>query len=135
MAKLRNYEIDALHNVVCKRVSDLKEAKIAEIKKTVVLDEEDKLLLSLIKEYEALNMRRIEISELGEKLSKKIFETNPLYWMRVTEDDILKNKAEKQLPEKLIRPYRADIKDKLIVANIDGNIEDIMENIVAEYND
>ena len=44
MAKLRNYEIDALHNVVCKRVSDLKEAKIAEIKKTVVLDEADEML-------------------------------------------------------------------------------------------
>lgn len=135
MAKLRNYEIDALHNVVCKRVSDLKEAKIAEIKKTVVLDEEDKLLLSLIKEYEALNIRKIEISELGEKLSKKIFKKNPLYWVRVTEDDILKYKAEKQLPEKLARPYHADIKDKLIVANIDGNIENIIENIVAEYND
>lgn len=135
MAKLRNYEIDALHNVVCKRVSALKEAKIAEIKKTVVLDGEDRLLLSLVKEYEALNQRRIEISELGEKLSKKIFKTNPLYWVRVTEDDILKNKAEKQLPEKLARPYCADIKDKLIVANIDGNIENIIENIVAEYND
>lgn len=143
MAKLRNYEIDAIYNVICKRIAALKDAKIAEIKKTVVLSEEAKLLLSLVKEYEALDKRRMEISELGAKLSKEIFGINNYhgYWMHATKDGILKNEAEKQLPEKLksfnkdTYPYHSDIKDKLIVANIDGNVENIIENIVAEYND
>lgn len=135
MAKLRNYEIDAIYNVICKRITDLKNAKIAEIKKTVVLSEEAKLLLSLVKEYEALNNRRKEISELGEKLSKEIFKDNHGYWLHATEDSILENEAKKQLPEKLKKSYCSDIKNKIIVANIDGNVEDIMENIIAEYND
>lgn len=141
MAKLRNYEIDALYNVICKRITNIKEAKIAEIEKTIILDEEAKLLLSLVKEYESIEKRRQEISELGAKLSNEILGDNHVYWIRVTKDDIIKNKAEKQLPEKLkafnknIYPYYSDIKDKLIVANIDGNVENIIENIVAEYND
>lgn len=143
MAKLRNYEIDALYNVICKRITALKDAKIAEIKKTIVLTKEAKLLLSLIKEYEALDKRRLEISELGAKVSKEVFDNVNYhgYWMHTTKESILKNEAEKQLPEKLknfnkdVYPYHSDIKDKLIVANIDGNVEDIIENIIAEYND
>jgi hypothetical protein len=143
MAKLRNYEIDAIYNIICKRITDLKEAKIAEIKKTIILSEEAKLLLNLIKEYEDLNKKQTEISELGAKLSREIFGIDNYhgYWMHATKDGILKNEAEKQLPEKLksfnkdAYPYISDIKDKLIVANIDGNVENIIENIVAEYND
>lgn len=141
MGKLRNYEIDALYNVICKRITALKNAKIAEIEKTIVLNEEAKLLLSLIKEYESLEKRRQEISELGANLSKEIFGDKYVYWMHATKDGILKNEAEKQLPEKLkdfnqyAYPYCTDIKDKIIVANIDGNVEDVIENIVAEYND
>lgn len=140
MAKLRNYEIDALYNVICKRITNIKEAKMAEIEKTIVLDEEAKLLLSLVKEYESIEKRRQEISELGAILSKEVFGER-VYWMRATKESIIKNKAEKQLPEKLKHfkkdsyPYYSDIKDKLIVANIDGNVEDIIENIIAEYND
>lgn len=143
MAKLRNYEIDAIYNVICKRIATLKESKIAEIKKTIVLDDKAKLLLTLIKEYEDLDKRRQEISELGTKLSKEVFDNLNYHghWMHATKEGIIKNEAEKQLPEKLknfnkdVYPYHSDIKDKLIVANIDGNVEDIMENIIAEYND
>lgn len=141
MAKLRNYEIDALYNVICKRITALKNAKIAEIEKTIVLSKEAKLLLDLTKEYENIEKRRQEISELGAKLSKEVFGDTHVYWMHATKDGILKNKAEKQLPKKLkdfnqnTYPYCSDIRDRIVVANIDGNVEDIIENIIAEYND
>lgn len=141
MAKLRNYEIDALYNVICKRITALKNAKIAEIEKTIVLSKEAKLLLDLTKEYENIEKRRQEISELRAKLSKELFGDKYVYGMYATKESILKNEAEKQLPEKLkdfnqyAYPCCTDIKDKIIVGNIEGSVEDVIENIVAEYND
>ena len=142
MAKLRNYEIDAIYNTVCKKLSALKDAKIAEFKKNIKLDKKSKQLLEIIAEYNALKDKERELFDCGSELYKEVFEEKSAYgWLNTTEEGIIKYQAEKLLPKKLKNfnmnqwPYDITIKDRIIIANIDGNVEDIIENIIAEYND
>lgn len=142
MAKLKNYEIDALYNVVCKKLQALKEEKLVEFKKGIKLTKDEIKLLAVIDEYNKLREKEKEILALGNSLYKKVFETDHGYnWMLTTKDGILNRKAEEFLPEKLKAfsmnqwPYNSTIKDRIIIANIDGNVEELVENIIAEYND
>lgn len=142
MAKLKNYEIEALYNTICKKIEALKEERIAELKKNIKLNKIDRQFLATLAEYNALQTRMKEISDLGYELYKEIFKTNSGYgWQNTTEERFLKHKAIEFLPEKLKDfsmnqyPYNTTIKDRIIIANIDGNVEELIENIIAEYND
>jgi hypothetical protein len=142
MAKLKNYEIEALYNTICKKIGALKNERIAELKKDIKLNKIDKQFLATVTEYNALQTRINEISDLGYELYKEIFKTGSGYgWQHTTEDGFLKHKATELLPEKLKEfdmnqyPYNTTIKDRIIIANIDGNVEELIENIIAEYND
>jgi hypothetical protein len=142
MAKLKNYEIEALYNTICKKIGALKDERIAELKKDIKLNKIDKQFLATLAEYNALKERMDELSNLGCNLYKEIFKTGVGYsWQHTTEDGFLKHKATELLPEKLKEfdmnqyPYNTTIKDRIILANIDGNVEELIENIIAEYND
>lgn len=142
MAKLKNYEIEALYNTICKKIGALKDERIAELKKDIKLNKIDKQFLAAIAEYNALKERMDELSNLGYDLYKEIFKTGGGYgWQHTTEDSVLKHRAIELLPEKLKEfdmnqyPYNTTLKDRIIIANIDGNVEELIENIIAEYND
>ena len=142
MAKLKNYEIEAIYNTVCKKLQSLRDEKLIELKKNIKLDKKAKRLLEMVAEYNALQDREKEILECGHALYKEVFKESSGYgWQHTTEESIVKYKAATLLPEKLRNfnfnqwPYNTNIKDRIIIANIDGNVEDLIENIVAEYND
>ena len=142
MAKLKNYEIEALYNTICKKIEALKEERIAELKKNIKLNKIDRQFLATLAEYNALQTRMKEISDLGYELYKEIFKTNSGYgWQHTTEEKVLMHRTIESLPEKLKDfsmnqyPYNTTIKDRIIIANIDGNVEELIENIIAEYND
>ena len=143
MAKLKNYEIDALCNNITKKLREIKTEKIEALKGKIKLSKDAKKLIELAEEYHAVNERLKELDKMGVELRKKVFEnTGYNYgWMSTKEDEILKYEAEKLLPEKLkeisIDNYRFErnIRDRIIVANIDGNVQDLIDKIVEEYND
>jgi hypothetical protein len=142
MAKLKNYEIEAVYNTVLKKLNALREDKLNAFKAKVKLNEKAKKLVKLAEEYREINDRLQELDKIGTALRKEVFDGVYNYgWMHTTPEDIIEHEAEKLLPEKLRKLnekhyyYNNDIRDKIIVANIDGNVEDLIENIIAEYND
>ena len=143
MAKLKNYEIEALCNNITKKLRAIKAEKVNALKNKIKLSKDAKKLIELAEEYHAVNDRLKELDKMGVELRKKVFEnTGYNYgWMSTKEDEILAYEAEKLLPEKLKEisrdnySFERNVRDRIIVANIDGNVQDLIDKIVEEYND
>lgn len=143
MAKLKNYEIEALCNNITKKLRTIKAEKVNALKNKIKLNKDAKKLIELAEEYHAVNDKLKELDKMGVELRKKVFEnTGYNYaWMSTKEDEILAYEAEKLLPEKLKEisrdnySFERNVRDRIIVANIDGNVEELIDTIIAEYND
>ena len=137
MAKLKNYEIDAIYNEVYDRIQELKEAKLNDLKAKVKLNHTQNHLLLLLQEVEEIEKRRTELLELGATLYKEAFDTDYAHygWTKTTKEDIITHVANKLLPEKMQVTNINKIRGRIILANIDGNVQELIDNILAEYNE
>ena len=137
MAKLKNYEIDAIYNEVYNKVQELKEAKLKALKAKIKLNKKQTFLLHVLKELNELEERKTTLMQLGSDAYKEAFDTDytPYWWHKTTEEDILNNSANKMLPENMKLENINNIRNRIILANIDGNVQELIDNILAEYND
>lgn len=138
MAKLKNYEIDAIYNKLYPQIVSIRENKLKELKETVKLDKKAKEFLYIIQELKELKIKCEQLESLGSSLAKEIFNINPkdyyYGWKGTTEEDLINLYAEQLLPNNL-RNIASDLRDRIIIANIDGNTQDLIDTILTEYND
>ena len=137
MARLKNYEVEAICSTICNEFDKIKNKKIEEYKKIVQLDAESKTFLNLIVELKALEERVKDLRIQGMDLRKAIFEETACYynWYNTTVDEIINFKAKKMLDSKFNKFNYNDVRNKIILASLDNNVNDIIDNILAEYND
>jgi hypothetical protein len=101
MAKLRNYEIDAIFNKLQAQIGKIKEEKLNIIKANVKLDDKDKKLLALIEEYNIITEKKEDLYKAGNSLAKEIFDIKDygyFDWKNINAEKIIKHKANKMLP-------------------------------------
>lgn len=138
MAKLKNYEIDAIYNKLYPQIVSIRENKLKELKETVKLDKKAKEFLYIIQELKELKIKCEQLESLGSSLAKEIFNINPkdyyYGWKGTTEEDLINLYAEQLLPNNL-QNIASDLRDRIIIANIDGNTQDLIDTILTEYND
>lgn len=138
MAKLKNYEIDAIYNKLYPQIISIRENKLKELKETVKLDKKAKEFLYIIQELKELKIKCEQLESLGSSLAKEIFNINPkdyyYGWKGTTEEDLINLYAEQLLPNNL-QNIASDLRDRIIIANIDGNTQDLIDTILTEYND
>lgn len=137
MAKLKAFEIDAIFNKLHSQVEEIKEAKLNEIKKNIKLSKKALELLDTIEKYNEAQKYQNELYNKGSNLAKEIFGLKGGYhygWNSTTKEELINFEAKKHLPEKL-RDTIGDLRTRIIIANIDGNVQELMDNILEEYND
>lgn len=137
MAKLKNYEIDAIFNKLHAQIEKIKEEKLNTIKANVKLDDKDNMLLALIEEYNLITEKKEALYKTCNNLAREIFDIKDYVYFdfkSINTEKIIKHKANKMLPENL-RDTAGNLRDRIVLANIDGNVQELIDSILAEYND
>lgn len=138
MAKLKNYEIDAIYNKLQVQIAKIRKEKLDQIKESITLGDTEKQLLYIIKELSDLKIRTRQLEDCGASLAREAFNissTGYYYrWQHTTEEELINFKAEQLLPDNL-KNITTSLKDRIILANIDGNVQELIDSILAEYND
>ena len=133
MAKLRNYEIDAILGTIETKYREKRATKLKNLINTIELNSNEEELLNLIIDYRRYN-------NIAQELEKKICELySYLYpnnyrwgWKELDKEQLKKNKADSLLKDDL---NLHNIKNELILSNIEGNdISNFIEEILNRYN-
>ena len=133
MAKLRNYEIDAILGTIETKYREKRATKLKNLINTIELNSNEEELLNLIIDYRRYN-------NIAQELEKKICELySYLYpnnyrwgWREVDKEQLKKDKANSLLKDDL---NLHNIKNELILSNIEGNnISNFIEEVLNRYN-
>lgn len=133
MAKLRNYEIDAILGTIETKYKEKRATKLKNLINTIELNSDEEELLNLIIDYKRYN-------NIAQELEKKIGELySYLYpndyrwgWRELNKEQLKKNKANSLLKDDL---NLHNIKNELILNNIEGNdISNFIEEVLNRYN-
>lgn len=133
MAKLRNYEIDAIVNTIQNKYREKRDLKIQQIADTIVLNEEQKLLIAKIEQFnnvqKALNVLEEELGNLYASIFPDEYKWG---WRHATVDTIKNRYARNTLKETF--DIKA-IKNELIIHNIEGNdVANFIDEVLNRFN-
>lgn len=133
MAKLRNYEIDAIVNTIQNKYKEKRDLKIKQIVDNIILDDNQELLLSKIEQYnaaqKALNDLEMEVGDLYVNIFPNEYKWG---WRHTTADTIKERLARDTLKETF--DIHA-IKDELIIHNIEGNdVANFIDEVLNRFN-
>lgn len=133
MAKLRNYEIDAIVNTIQNKYKEKRDLKVKQIVDSIILDDNQELLLAKIEHYnatqKALNDLEMEVGDLYANIFPDDYKWG---WRHTTADTIKERIARDTLKETFdIR----DIKNELIIHNIEGNdVANFIDEVLNRFN-
>lgn len=133
MAKLRNYEIDAIVNTIQNKYREKRDFKVKQIVDNITLNENQKLLLAKIEQYnaiqKALNALEMEVSDLY----VSIFPDAYKWGWRTTTADTLKERFARDTLKETFDIHA--IKDELIIHSIEGNdVANFIDEILNRFN-
>lgn len=133
MAKLKNYEIDAIVNTIQYKYKEKRDLKIKQIADSIILNDNQELLLAKIEQYnaiqKALNTLEMEASDLYVNIFPDEYKWG---WRHVTADTIKERLAKDTLKETF--DINA-IKDELIIHNIEGNdVANFIDEVLNRFN-
>ena len=133
MAKLKNYEIVAVLNTIESKYRDKRTAKIKQLVNSIELTEEEKRLINLIQEHTVHTEHIRNLENLLCNLYQTIKPNGYRYgWSGLTEDKIKTEKATSLIKDDL---NIQDIKNELIISNIEGNdVSNFIEEVLNRYN-
>ena len=133
MAKLRNYEIDAIVNTIQNKYREKRDLKIKQIVDNITLSKEQQLLIAKIEQFnniqKALNVLEEELGNLYVSIFPDEYKWG---WRHVTVDTLKNRYAKNTLKETFdIR----DIKNELIINNIEGNdVANFIDEVLNRFN-
>lgn len=133
MAKLRNYEIDAIVDTIQNKYKEKRDLKVKQIADSIILDDNQELLLAKIEHYnatqKALNDLEMEVGDLYVNIFPDVYKWG---WRHTTADTIKERIARGALKETFdIR----DIKNELIIHNIEGNdVANFIDEVLNRFN-
>lgn len=133
MAKLRNYEIDAIVNTIQNKYREKREIKVKQIADGIILNEDQKLLLAKIEQYNATQkaLKALEM-EIGDLYVNAFPDAYKWGWKNTTADTLKERFARDTLKENF--DIRA-IKDELIIHNIEGNdVANFIDEVLNRFN-
>jgi uncharacterized protein YktB (UPF0637 family) len=133
MAKLRNYEIDAIVNTIRNKYKEKRDLKVKQIADNIILNDNQELLLAKIEQYnatqKALNALEMEVSDLYVNIFPDDYKWG---WRHTTADTIKERLAKDTLKETF--DIHA-IKDELIIHNIEGNdVANFIDEVLNRFN-
>lgn len=133
MAKLRNYEIDAIVNTIQNKYKEKRDLKVKQIVDSIILDDNQELLLAKIERYnaiqKALNDLEIEVGDLYVNIFPNEYKWG---WRHTTADTIKERLARDTLKETF--DIHA-IKNELIIHNIEGNdVANFIDEVLNRFN-
>jgi DNA-binding ferritin-like protein (Dps family) len=133
MAKLRNYEIDAIVNTIQNKYREKRDLKVKQIVDSIILDDNQKLLLAKIEQYnatqKALNDLEMELGDLYVNIFPDVYKWG---WRHTTADTIKERIARDTLKETF---DIFDIKNELIIHNIEGNdVANFIDEVLNRFN-
>lgn len=133
MAKLKNYEIVAVLNTIESKYRDKRAAKVKQLVNSIELTEEEKRLINLIQEYTVHTEHIRNLENLLCNLYRTIKPSGYSYgWRDLTEDKIKTEKASSLIKDDF---NIQDIKNELIISNIEGNnVSNFIEEVLNRYN-
>lgn len=133
MGKLKNYEIDAIVNTIISKIEDIKRNKIEKEIKRQKLTQKEKNFLKLLDNIKLLENEISVLNKEAINMCDDIF-GYPFYgWKDSTERSILEKRVMKNIDPKYNEVD--SIRNKVILANIDGNVQDVIDEILKDYND
>lgn len=133
MAKLKNYEIEAVLNTIESKYIEKRTAKTQQLVNSIELTEEEKHFINLLKDYA---VQTECIKKLENLLCTTYTNMKPngytWGWRGLTEVEIRKEKASSLIKDDF---NIKDIKNELIINNIEGNnVSDFIEEVLNRYN-
>lgn len=133
MAKLRNYEIDAIVNTIQNKYKEKRDLKVKQIADSITLNDNQELLLAKIEQYnatqKALNALETEASDLYVNIFPDEYKWG---WRHTTADTIKERLAKDTLKETF--DINA-IRDELIIHNIEGNdVANFIDEVLNRFN-
>ena len=133
MAKLRNYEIVAVLNTIESKYRDKRAAKVKQLVNSIELTEEEKRLINLIQEYTVHIEHTRNLENLLCNLYQTVKPNGYRYgWSGLTEDKIKTEKVSSLIKDEF---NIQDIKNELIISNIEGNdVSNFIEEVLNRYN-
>lgn len=132
MAKLRNYEIDAVLGTIETKYREKRAAKIQELINTIELNSEEEKLLNLIADYKKYNNIVKELEETTTKLYHSLYPDAYRWgWRELGKEELKKNKVELLLNNDF---NLYNIKNELIINNIEGNdVTNFIDEVLNRY--
>lgn len=125
---------DAVLRLITKKVKELTENKINELKKDIRLTNVEKKFVDLMSEYKRLDELKNKLHTEINTLKENNKELRKFGWYNIDgiKDDIIKAKAEKLLPEEYKIDYNF-IEDSLILKDVrDFDIENFINDIIKD---
>lgn len=133
MAKLKNYEIDAVLGTIETKYRENRASKIQELINTIELNSNEEELLNLIIDYRRYNNIVQELENKIGGLYSHLYPNNYRWgWRELDKEQLKKDKANSLLKDDL---NLHNIKNELILNNIEGNdISNFIEEVLNRYN-
>lgn len=133
MGKLRNYEIDAIVNTIQNKYKEKKDLKVKQIVDSMILDDNQELLLAKIEHYNAIQKALNDLEmEVGD-LYVNVFPNDYRWGWRHTTADTIKEKLARDMLKETF-DIRA-IKNELIIRNIEGNnAANFIDEVLNRFN-
>lgn len=133
MAKLRNYEIDAILGTIETKYREKRATKLKNLINTIELNSNEEELLNLIIDYRRYNNIAQELEKKIGELYSYLYPNNYRWgWRELDKEQLKKDKANSLLKDDL---NLYNIKNELILSNIEGNdISNFIEEVLNRYN-
>lgn len=133
MAKLRNYEIDAILGTIKTKYTEKRATKLKNLINTIELNSNEEELLNLIIDYRRYNNIAQELEKKIGELYSYLYPNNYIWrWRELDKEQLKKDKANSLLKDDL---NLHNIKNELILSNIEGNnISNFIEEVLNRYN-
>ena len=133
MAKLRNYEIDAIVNTIQNKYREKRKAKIQKVANELVLTKQEKTMLKKIEEFKTLNdlttKLEKEIGDIYQNMHPKAYRWG---WKGMTLEDLKTEIVDRQIENNF---NADDIRNELIINNIEGNdVANFIDEVLNRFN-
>lgn len=133
MAKLKQYEIEAILNTIKTKYREKRKAKIQKVVNELVLSKQEETMLKKIEEFKTLKdlttKLEKEISDIYQIIYPKAYRWG---WQGITLEDLKTESANRQIEDNF---NIDDIRNELIINNIEGNdVANFIDEVLNRFN-
>jgi DNA-binding Xre family transcriptional regulator len=133
MAKLKQYEIEAILNTIKNKYREKRKAKVQKVMNELVLTEQEETMIKKIEEFKTLNDLTIklekEIGDIYQIMHPKAYRWG---WKGMTLEDFKTEIADRQIEDNF---NIDDIRNELIINNIEGNdVANFIDEVLNRFN-